>query len=137
MAKKTRVSRTGASSADGGIVTVAETVGQGLGHFLNQVENQWKSAKAQRDGVIQNLKAIRDKANQLLAEAGEAVPVPAALRRGTRGTPKASGSAASKARRGAGKGKKGGISAEGRARIAEAQRARWAKLKASRKSSER
>lgn len=50
---------------------VAENIGESLARFLNRVESQWKAVRGQRDSVVTNLRAIRDTANALLADAGE------------------------------------------------------------------
>ena len=123
-------------AAIGRLEHVAENVGEGLGHFLNQVESQWNSVRGQRESLVKNLRAIRDKANALLAEAGELdLPIPSVFKR--RGRPKGSktkkteGSAVPPSvKRGPGRPKRRGMSKEGRERIAAAQRARWAALKA-------
>ncbi len=60
----------------------AADIGATLGNLLNRVEHQWKTVRGQRDAVITSLRAIRDKANTLLAEAGDIqLPVPAIFKR--------------------------------------------------------
>jgi hypothetical protein len=126
----------------GNIVDVAET----LGTILGTAEAQLTSWMGQRDKVVKDLLAIREKATSLLAQAGHQVQdVAAAIQRGRRGRPpgsKNSPAAGRKAKRGPGrppkaraasngrKTRKGGMSAEGRAAVAAAQKARWDKIRA-------
>jgi hypothetical protein len=115
----------------------AVTFGAALGSALNQVEAQVSSANAQRQAAIKSLMAVRDRANRMLADLGHAVmevPLPRIGKRRGR-PPKQVGSALPSAAKASAPGRKRGVmSAEGRARIAEAQRKRWAKIKAAKKS---
>lgn len=135
MAKKSEQTKEAAVTPpeqDGIVGHVASDIGTGLGHFLNQVESQWHSVRGQRETLVKNLRVIRDKANALLAEAGD-VELPGIFKRGGR---RKTGSAVS-AKRGPGRPPNKArpvMSAEGRARIAEAQRLRWAKVRAAKRS---
>lgn len=137
MAKNTEMDR--ADNAGVTLGTVAESVGEGLGQFLNQVESQWHAVRGQRETLVKNLRAVRDKANALLAEAGDIeFPLPAALRRRAKNNKprKTDGSAIPPSVKRSGQSQKPRpvISIEGRARIAEAQRARWARVRAAKRS---
>lgn len=99
-------------------------IAEGLGEFLGRAEHQWNAWRGQRDTVIQNLTAIRDRATRLLTEVGVAHNQESKRR----GRPP-SDSAAPPLRSSKGK-RKGGLSPEGRARIAAAQKARWAQVRA-------
>ena len=86
-----------------------------------------------REGMVRKLTEIRDAANQLLAQFGDA---PAARRRGRPAGSKnaapapAADAPAAKGRR---RGKKRTMSAAARKAIGDAQRKRWAKQKAAQK----
>jgi hypothetical protein len=130
MAKKTRARVS--QDAPAGAVFAAqaenklEDFAEDLGRMLGQAQNKAESWLGQRKAIADHLIGLRDTATQLLAQLG----VSDAPRRGRRpGRPAASaqrtGSASTKGRK-----KKRTMSAEARARIAAAQRARWAKQKA-------
>lgn len=132
-----------ATESNGFAVNIAETVGEGLGHVLNQIEDQWSTARTQRDHLVSNLRAIRDKANQLLVEAGDAMHLPGTgkRRKGARKARKTSGSAvppavARVARRTSTKAAEG-RSAKDLAKRVDTPRARLAALKAAKKSGQR
>jgi hypothetical protein len=63
--------------ADGGALG---DMAESLGRILGQAEAQWRE---QRGTLVKSLKAVRDKANALLAELGE-VPLPRAATKATR-----------------------------------------------------
>jgi hypothetical protein len=117
-------SRSGESNRLG---DVAEDIGESLGNLLNQVEGRWSSVRGQRDAVIKNLRAIRDKANALLAEAGDIqFPIPGVLKRRkskSKGEETVGAAVPPSVKRGRGKAstKKAGASAEARAAAAAAQ----------------
>ncbi len=78
MAKKHKSSKSGwfgrkKPPPGGKLGDVAESVGAGLGQFLNQVEAQVQTAKKHRESTVKNLLAIRNRATQLLADMGHAV----------------------------------------------------------------
>lgn len=111
-----------------------------LGSILGTAEKKATEWLSQRQAVADQLTKIRDTANELLLRlTGAGADVAAAVQRGRRrGRPPGSPNKTS-ARAAAGRGPgrpKGGrkrkrrMSAEGRARIAAAQKARWAKIKA-------
>jgi hypothetical protein len=99
-----------------------------LGRVLGTAESKAKGWLQQRQDVTKSLEQIRDTANGLLREMAGSdaalalIPRPGVESGKRRGRPPASKNGAQAKR-------KGGMSAEGRARIAEAQRARWAKLR--------
>lgn len=103
-----------------------------LGRLLGTAQAKASSWLDQRKSIAEQLTQIRDTANDYLQRlSGEATSVAGAFKRGRRGRPPGSGkkvtyeapSAAVKGKR------KGGMSAEGRARVAAAQKARWAKIR--------
>jgi hypothetical protein len=111
-----------------------------LGTFLGNTERKAAEWLSQRKRVTEQLTAIRDKASSLLQQMGSMVPELPAMtvmrRRGRRRrVRKTEGSAVSSAvKRGPGrppgsKRKRKPMSEEARARIAEAQRRRWATVK--------
>jgi hypothetical protein len=115
-----------AGSDDGGMISSGaplNTVGdlaENLGRVLGNTEKSLRGWFGQRDKFIKSLIEIRDRANKLLAEAGHQTQqaVSAVARR--RGRPPGLGK----------KTRKGGMSPEGRARVAAAQKARWAAKRA-------
>jgi hypothetical protein len=134
-----------AGSDDGGMISSGaplNTVGdlaENLGRVLGNTEKSLRGWFGQRDKFIKSLIEIRDRANKLLAEAGHQTQqaVSAVARR--RGRPPGLGKkkAAKTAKRSPGqpkgsgkKTRKGGMSPEGRARVAAAQKARWAAKRA-------
>ena len=131
MAKKTE---SGATSAR----VVGETIegfAEDLGKLLGTAQAKASSWLDQRKSIAEQLTQIRDTANDYLQRlSGEAASVAAAVRRGRRrGRPPGSGKKTGgyKAPAAAVKGKrKGGMSAAGRAAVAAAHKARWAKIRA-------
>jgi hypothetical protein len=129
-----------AKKSEGG-VTSARAVGEkiesfaeDLGKLLGTAQAKASSWLEQRKSIADQLTQIRDTANDYLQRlSGEAASVAAAVRRGRRrGHPPGSGKKTGKRGPGRPKGsgaKKGGMSPEGRARIAAAQKARWAKIR--------
>jgi hypothetical protein len=129
MAKKRRVRV--AHDAPIGVVaadkaeTRIEEFAEDLGRLLGQAQNKAASWLGQRNAIADHLIGLRDTASRLLAqlgvqESGRSAP--------GRGTVAAARQEAGR-RKGAGK-KKRVMSAEARAKIAAAQRARWARQKA-------
>jgi hypothetical protein len=112
-----------------------EDFAEELGRLLGTAEAKAKGWLGQREQIAKTLGGIRDTANSLLSQLGEqASGVAQAVRRRRRGRPPGS-----KNRRGLGRPKAAGkpgrpkrrtMSAEARAKIAAAQRKRWAKVKA-------
>jgi hypothetical protein len=131
---------------DGGTVSsgapVTDTVGdlaENLGRVLGNTEKSLRGWFSQRDKFIKSLIDIRDRANKLLAEAGHQAQQAASAVATRRGRPPGPGrkkSAKTANRRPAQpkgsdkKTRKGGMSPEGRARVAAAQKARWAAKRA-------
>lgn len=69
--------------AESALEQTAVDIGAGLAKLLNRVERRWTTVQGQRQAVVASLRAIRDKANALLAEAGDIeLPLPAILKRG-------------------------------------------------------
>jgi hypothetical protein len=132
---QTAVDETAPTAVEQRMVDFAED----LGTILGSAEKKASEWLSQRESVGEQLKRIRDTANDLLSRlTGTGANVAAAVARGRRrGQPPGLRSTApqtKQAKRGPGRPKgsgrrKGGISAEGRARIAAAQKARWAKIK--------
>jgi hypothetical protein len=121
------------SSTEAAIEGFAEDLGTLLGTARSKAEG-WLS---QRKSIASQLATIRDTASELLQQlTGGSAQKAAAVRRGRRGRPRGSQSAG---RRGPGRPKGSGgrkkrtMSAEARAAISAAQKARWAKLKAGEK----
>jgi hypothetical protein len=118
------------------------TTAADLAALFGTVKERVDSYNTERAQLANSLREIVSNAQQLLQELGEGVSAPGPRRRGrpagsgaakTRrgpGRPKGSAAKTSKAggRRGRRKGSK--MSPEARARIAEAQRKRWAKVRA-------
>jgi hypothetical protein len=114
-----------AARAEGKLEEFAED----LGNLLGQAQNKAESWLGQRKAIAANLIGLRDTATRLLAQLGVSDGA-SPTRQQTRKT-----SAASTPKRGPGRPKGTGkkkrtMSAEARAKIAAAQRARWAKQKA-------
>jgi hypothetical protein len=111
---------------------------EGLGRFLGQAEAKWNSWRGEREQVVKSLTEIRDRASKLLDEVGAGVQkgVEQARRRGrppgskTQALVRAPGQAMVHVPKGK---KKGGLTPEGRAAIAAAQKARWAAIRAKQK----
>lgn len=99
-----------------------EVFAEDLGHLLGQAQNEAETWLAQRKAIADHLVRVRETANRLLAQLG--VSDTPARRRGR----PARAAGAEQAAAGRAKPKRV-MSAEARARIAAAQRARWAKLK--------
>jgi hypothetical protein len=111
-----------------------------LGTLLGTAEKKASEWLAQRQAVAEQLSRIRDTANELLTQlTGAGADFATAVQRGRRrGRPpgsrkRTSSSVAAAARRRPGRpkgpAKKRGMSPEGRARVAAAQKARWAKIR--------
>ena len=129
MAKKSK----GAASAS--VSDKMENFAEDLGKLLGTAQAKASSWLDQRKSIADQLTQIRDTANDYLQRlSGEAASVAAAVRRGARrGRPPGSKNKTGpyKAPAAAVKGKrKGGMSAAGRAAVAAAQKARWAKIRA-------
>jgi len=116
-----------AARTEGKLEEFAEDLGKLLGHAQNKAES-WLG---QRKAIAENLIGLRDTATRLLAQLGVADgasrPRKQARSTSTASTPARRGPGRPK---GSGKKKKRTMSAEARAKIAAAQRARWAKQKA-------
>ena len=98
-----------------------------LGRLLGTAETKAKGWIDQRKAVSQQLEGIRDTASRLLEQlSGSSVAALALIPR--KGRPPGKNKAASPAAPVLKK-RRGGMTPEGRARVAEAQRARWAKLR--------
>lgn len=121
-----------------------EDFAEELGRLLGTAEAKAKGWLGQREQIAKTLAGIRDTANGLLSQLGEqATGVARAVARGRRGRPpgsknKTSPGRAKGSKRGPGRPKGSGkkkrtMSAEARARISAAQKARWAKVKKERK----
>jgi hypothetical protein len=118
-----------------GVEQRMEGFAEDLGKLLGTAQAKASSWLDQRKSIAEQLTQIRDTANDYLQRlSGEAASVAAAVRRGARrGRPPGSGKKTGgyKAPAAAVKGKrKGGMSAAGRAAVAAAQKARWAKIRA-------
>jgi len=111
--------------AEGKLEGFAEDLGKLLGHAQNKAES-WLE---QRKAIAANLVGLRDTATRLLEQLGVSDGSPSVPNK-ARGT--ATGSTPGRRGPGRPKGarKKRTMSAEARARIGAAQRARWAKQKA-------
>lgn len=113
-----------ARTAESKLEDFAEDLGRLLGHAQNKAES-WLG---QREAIADHLIGVRDTATRLLSQLGiTAAPAPARRERPAPPAVRATG-----ARKGSRK-KKRTMSAEARAKIAAAQRARWAKQKAAEK----
>jgi ABC-type transporter Mla subunit MlaD len=109
-----------------------------LGRLLGTAENRAKGWLQQRQDVARSLEQIRDTANSLLSELqGTATKAADAVRRRGRPAAASTGTPASGTNAHYPGKSKGGMTPEGRARVAEAQRARWAKLRLEREKEER
>ena len=98
------------SGGGDGVGISLEDFAADMGRFLGTVQNRAQTWLQQRQAIAEQLTQIRDTANEYLQRlTGGGAEMAVAVRRGRRGRPK--------------------MSAEGRARIAEAQRKRWAKLR--------
>ena len=101
-----------------------------MGRFLGTVQNRAQTWLQQRQAIAEQLTQIRDTANEYLQRlTGGGADMAVAVRRGRRGRPPGSGKAKGASGRKNGRRGRPKMSAEGRARIAEAQRKRWAKLR--------
>jgi hypothetical protein len=110
---------------------------EGLGRFLGEAEAKWNSWRGEREQVVKALTDIRDRASTLLSEVGAGVQSGYQARRGrppgsknqalVRATTQAMVHVPKKKR-------KGGLTPEGRAAIAAAQKARWAAIRAKTKN---
>jgi hypothetical protein len=129
MAKKTRAR--GSENVPAGVLMSARTEGkleefaEDLGKLLGQAQNKAENWLGQRKAIAANLIGLRDTATRLLSQLGVS---------DGGSTPRRARGASTPARRGPGRPKgskeKRTMSAEARAKIAAAQRARWAKQKA-------
>lgn len=94
---------------------------EGVGTFLGQVRSRWDQLSKERGHLAKQLRGVVDNAQAMLSEIGEGVQ-----RGSRRGRPATT--ATKTRRRGRPKGRK--MSAAARAKIAAAQRKRWAAQKA-------
>jgi hypothetical protein len=104
-----------------------EEFAEDLGRLLGTARSKAEGWLGQRKEIAKHLEEIRDTAANLLAEIGHEAG--AVVRRGRR----AAGLSRQPAGRPAGTRKRRKMSAEARAKIAAAQRKRWAKVRASQK----
>ena len=133
MAKKTRARKS--ESVPAGVLLAAKAEGkleefaEDLGMLLGQAQNKAESWLGQRKAIAANLIGLRDTATRLLAQLGVSDgPSPTRKRQ-------AASAQSTPIKRGPGRPKgstrkKRTMSAEARAKISAAQRARWAKQKA-------
>jgi len=112
------------AKAEGKLEEFAEDLGKLLGQAQNKAEN-WLG---QRKAIAANLVGLRDTATRLLAQLGVSDGGSPAAKRGRK--PAASAPERRGPGRPRGARKKRTMSTEARAKIAAAQRARWAKQKA-------
>ena len=105
--------------------TRLEEFAEDLGRLLGQAQHKAASWLDQRNAIADHLIGLRDTASRLLAQLG----VPESGRSASGRASTASAGRRAGGRRTAGK-KKRVMSAEARAKIAAAQRARWARQKA-------
>ena len=110
-----------------------EGFAEDLGRLLGSARAKADSWLGQRQTIVKNLEQVRDTANHLLQQLGHQAAV--AGQRGRR----AVAAAVEQVRRGPGRPKGSGkkkrtMSAEARAKISAAQKARWAKQKKATKS---
>ena len=129
MAKKTRARKS--ESVPAGVLLAAKAEGkleefaEDLGKLLGQAQNKAENWLGQRKAIAANLIGLRDTATRLLSQLGVS---------DGGSTPRRARGASTPAKRGPGRPKgskkKRTMSAEARAKIAAAQRARWAKQKA-------
>jgi hypothetical protein len=145
-----RATKAGAGTDDGGMISSGGPVqgaddaagveqrmvdfAEDLGTLLGSAQKKASEWMSQRQAVADQLTKIRDTANDLLSRlTGGGANMAVAVTRARRGRPPGSGrKAQGTAKKGPGrpKGRKrNGMSAEGRARVAAAQKARWAKLR--------
>lgn len=107
-----------------------EAFADDLGRLLGTARAKAEDWLEQRKAILDHLTSLRDTANGLIARLGGTFPAEPTARRGR----KPGGPAASANRHGPGRpagtaSKKRTLSPEARARIAAAQRARWARQK--------
>jgi hypothetical protein len=127
MAKST-ATRTAPSTTSGAQVsdTKLEAFADDLGRLLGEARNKADGWLSQRDAIVKHLEGVRETATRLRAQLAR--PRGAAPSRRAPGRPRTASAEARPARR-----KRRTMSAEARAKIAAAQRARWAKQKAGKK----
>ncbi len=107
------------NTAGARIEEFAEDLGKLLGHAQSKAEG-WLN---QRQAIAEQLAGVRDTANRLLEQlTGGGAKMAAAVRRGRGGRPAGTKGKGTKPRR--------KMSAAGRARIAAAQKKRWAAIRA-------
>jgi hypothetical protein len=128
MAKRAKGVESG-GSVEGAIGGFAED----LGRILGQARNKADSWLGQRQAIVKQLTQLRDEASSLLNQLGHQ-----AAAAGQRGRRVADSFVAGYQKRGPGRPKGSGkkkrtMSAEARAAISRAQKARWAKQKAGKK----
>lgn len=119
-------------TVEGKMMDVAEQLGKIIGSARARVDN-WKG---ERQTMVDQLSKVVAEAQDLLKDLGHQAQAAASAvgravdRRGTRGGERAK---VGRARRKGGRRKGSTLSAEARARISAAQKARWAKIKAVKK----
>jgi hypothetical protein len=111
-----------------------EDFAEELGRLLGNAEAKAKGWLGQREQIAKTLAGIRDSASSLLQQlTGGGAAMAVAVRRGRRGRPPGSGVKRGPGRPPGSGRKRRTMSAEARAKIAAAQKARWAKQKAAEK----
>ena len=132
MAKKTSKRQQASAPIQDALVDWAED----LGRLLGTAETKAKGWIDQRKAVATQLEGIRDTASRLLeqltgSQAAEVASLALIPRKGVAdGKRKGAAAVVTNAHYPGVSKRKGGMTAEGRARVAEAQRARWAKIRA-------
>jgi hypothetical protein len=111
-----------------------EDFAEDLGKMLGQARNKAEGWLSQRDAIVKNLTQLRDEATKLLAQLGHDAGT--AAQRGVRilrGRPPASRALVVNKLREAPVRKRRRMSKAARAKISAAQKARWAKVRATKK----
>jgi hypothetical protein len=122
MAKSNRSDKAASGRGDGSSLT---EFAEDLGRLLGTTERKATAWLGQRESVAKQLSAIRDQASALLAKLGAGRGEPATTRPSQGAGPKRGPGRPKGSTR-----KKRTMSPEARAKIAEAQRKRWARQKA-------
>jgi hypothetical protein len=121
---------TGQPEASGRLGQRVESFAEDLGRLLGTAERKATEWLSQREEVARQLSQLRDKATQLLSQLGLTGVVANSRDGGRRRGRRPASASEAPARRGRPPGKKKRtMSPEARARIAAAQRRRWAKVR--------
>lgn len=105
-----------------------EEFAEDLGRLLGQAQNKAEGWLNQRQVIVKHLEGVRDTASHLLSQLGHEAQRAAHLGRAARNAVTRRGPGRPK---GSGTRKRRTMSAEARKAISDAQKARWAKLRAS------